>query len=126
MFHVKILSGEETISLVRECKREILRRAPDAGKILQFLTAREITVKFAQPAGLSRIFQDESDAGSVSVFEKCITLDGRKPIAALAGDLACYARILMRAPEPNAFERLLFERLGITFGRFMKLEQGFQ
>ena len=123
MFHVIAAPPADTRSLYTEVKRDILQRMADAGDILQFLAAKNVTVRFAQPARLSKSFNEAGDAGSLSVIGNSIFLDARKTIPQLADDLARRTRVLMTAKAPNALERVLFERAGITFGRIMTLEQ---
>ncbi len=123
MFHVREFASSDTNGLYTECKRNILSRMPDAGNILQFLAAQDITVSFVVPAGLSQAFGKSADAGSLSILDKHIYLDRRKTVEQLADDLARRTRVLMQAPQPNGVERFLHDCMGVTFGRFMKLEQ---
>ncbi len=123
MFHVTATPQTDSRSLYTEVKREILRGQADAGDILQFLAAREVDVRFTRPASLSKTFNTAGDAGSLSIMDNSIFLDARKTIPQLADDLARRTRVMMNAKAPNALERALHDRAGITFGRIMRLEQ---
>lgn len=123
MFHVRAVNTAETSSLYTEVKRNILCRMDDAGDILRFLAAKDVTVLFVTPEGVSGAFNAAADAGSLSVMSNAILLDLRKPMEAQADDLARRTRALIQAPAPNGLEQFLHDRLGVTYGRIMRLEQ---
>ncbi len=123
MFQVKPIHPDEMRVRYAEVKRDILKRIPDAEHILRYLAAKDVAVFFVQPNGVSGAFNDKADAGSLSVMDNRIFLDARKPLEQQADDLARRARAMIAAPAPNALERFLHERMGISYGRIMKLEK---
>jgi hypothetical protein len=123
MFHVYVTPAQSQREVYTECKRSILCRMQDAGAILQYLAEHDVQVGFARPESLSQKFEAAADAGSVSVLSNTILLDARKSVENMADDLARRVRVLIQAPKPNVMEQFLFDRMGVVYGRFMKLEQ---
>ena len=123
LFHVTLLNSNDTRRRLTQVRQQILAREADAGAILTYLAGGGVTVRFCRPAGLSARFNAARDAGGLLALEKQVFLDARKSDSQLADDLARRTRALMNAPAPHALERFLNDALGVTYGRFMKLER---
>jgi hypothetical protein len=123
MFHVKAENAEETKVHLAKVKLIVKDQMPDAEDILRYLAANEVKVQFVAPGGASKAFNSAAaDAGSLSVLDNRIFIDARKLLEQQANDLARRTCALMAAPKPNRLERFLHDRVGIVYGRMMRLE----